>query len=317
MIKNIKKFFCCLILFFIVGHLFAQTRNIQVISVVGKVEKQEGELWVPVAAGDVLSKGTLISTGFRSTATLKFEGSLISVSALTRLTISELIENENSRDTSVFLDAGKISANVKTSDNKRVNFTVRTPIATASIKGTAGMVTALGDVVSYENVWSTSVINPDGTESSKKIPVSQGMHLNLSADAASNSPVSVTLASDTGVSALLQNIASSENNFSGTNFASDSSNFNGSQIPTEITVVIPKEPEPEPEPEPDPEPEPEPEPEPDPEPDPEPEPDDDNIYDDNIFDDDNSNSNDENLDSGEIEDTTCFVNVNIQYTKGR
>jgi hypothetical protein len=48
----------------------------------------------------------LISTGFRSSATLKFEGSVISVAALSRLTISELLENENSRDTSIFLDAG-------------------------------------------------------------------------------------------------------------------------------------------------------------------------------------------------------------------
>ena len=194
-----------------------------------------------------------IDTGFRSTATLKFEGSVISVSALTRLTISELLENENSRDTSVYLDAGKITANVKTSDNKRVNFTVRTPIATASIKGTAGLVSALGDVVSYENVWSTSVINPDGTESSKKIPVSQGMHLNVSANAGSNSPVSVTLASDTGVSPLLQNNSDIDNAFSGTNFASDSGNFNGSQIPiSNDNGFISQDPNPMPKPEPEP-----------------------------------------------------------------
>ena len=234
---TIKKLFLCLTLILFATLCFAQSRNIQVVSAVGKVEKQQDGLWVPVQVGEVLSKGTLISTGFRSSATLKFEGSVISVNALSRLTIAELLENENSRDTSVFLDAGKIKADIKTSDNKRVSFTVRTPIATASVKGTAGSVSALGDVVSYENVWATTVINPDGTESTKQIPVSQGMHLSLSANVGSNSPVTLTLASDTGVSPLLQNVSEIENEFKGISFASDSGNRNGSEIPVEKITI--------------------------------------------------------------------------------
>lgn len=234
---TIKKLFLCLTLILFTTLCFAQSRNIQVVSAVGKVEKQQDGLWVPVQVGEVLSKGTLISTGFRSSATLKFEGSVISVSALSRLTIAELLENENSRDTSVFLDAGKIKADIKTSDNKRVSFTVRTPIATASVKGTAGSVSALGDVVSYENVWATTVINPDGSESTKQIPVSQGMHLSLSANVGSNSPVTLTLASDTGVSPLLQNVSEIENEFKGISFASDSGNRNGSEIPVEKITI--------------------------------------------------------------------------------
>lgn len=234
---TIKKLFLCLTLILFATLCFAQSRNIQVVSAVGKVEKQQDGLWVPVQVGEVLSKGTLISTGFRSSATLKFEGSVISVSALSRLTIAELLENDNSRDTSVFLDAGKIKADIKTSDNKRVSFTVRTPIATASVKGTAGSVSALGDVVSYENVWATTVINPDGTESTKQIPVSQGMHLSLSANVGSNSPVTLTLASDTGVSPLLQNVSEIENEFKGISFASDSGNHNGSQIPSGVNNI--------------------------------------------------------------------------------
>lgn len=234
---TIKKLFLCLTLILFTTLCFAQSRNIQVVSAVGKVEKQQDGLWVPVQVGEVLSKGTLISTGFRSSATLKFEGSVISVSALSRLTIAELLENENSRDTSVFLDAGKIKADIKTSDNKRVSFTVRTPIATASVKGTAGSVSALGDVVSYENVWATTVINPDGSESTKQIPVSQGMHLSLSANVGSNSPVTLTLASDTGVSPLLQNVSEIENEFKGISFVSDSGNRNGSEIPVEKITI--------------------------------------------------------------------------------
>ena len=83
-----KKLFLCFTLVLFASLIFAQSRTVQVVSVVGKVEKQEGGLWVPISAGEVLSKGTLISTGFRSSATLKFEGSVISVAALSRLTIS-------------------------------------------------------------------------------------------------------------------------------------------------------------------------------------------------------------------------------------
>ena len=85
-----KRIFLCFTLILLAAICFAQTRNIQVVSAVGKVEKQQDGLWVPIKEGEFLSKGTLISTGFRSSATLKFEGSVISVSALSRLTISEL-----------------------------------------------------------------------------------------------------------------------------------------------------------------------------------------------------------------------------------
>ena len=42
--------------------------------------------------GDILTPGTVISTGFRSSAVLYIGKSLIEVRALTRLTIEEIVE---------------------------------------------------------------------------------------------------------------------------------------------------------------------------------------------------------------------------------
>ena len=63
------------------------------------------------------------------------------------------------------------------------------------------------------------------------------MHLSLSANVGSNSPVTLTLASDTGVSPLLQNVSEIENEFKGISFASDSGNHNGSQIPSGVNNI--------------------------------------------------------------------------------
>lgn len=202
---------------------YAQNMNGTILSVAGKVEKKIENGWQPVNAGEILKEGDLVSTGFKSSATIKIDNSVIEITALTRLTLTQLLEQDEKRSTSVYLDAGKINANIKSSDNKRVNFTVNTPVVTASVRGTAGSVTALGGVTSTQNVWSTSVVLSDGTVSEKVIPVSQGMSTNISVTTANvASPVIITMQNDVAPSILmdsLSDIASSSNDNS---FISDS-----------------------------------------------------------------------------------------------
>ena len=52
-----KKLFLCFTLVLFASLIFAQTRGVQVVSVVGKVEKQQDGLWVPIKEGEFLSKG--------------------------------------------------------------------------------------------------------------------------------------------------------------------------------------------------------------------------------------------------------------------
>lgn len=126
----------------------------EVISVSGKVEIDSPAGWVSLKEGDVVETGYVISTGFRSKAVIKVAGSLMTVDALTRLTLEQLNESSDAHSSEVFLDLGSISANVKKAENKRVNFQVNTPVATASVRGTEfamglNSLTVIDGAVSY------------------------------------------------------------------------------------------------------------------------------------------------------------------------
>ncbi|MCR4789507.1 MAG: FecR domain-containing protein [Treponemataceae bacterium] len=227
-----KKLICAfLILALAFTAVFAQNMKASVVSVTGKVERQIGEDWIPLNVGDSLEAGTLISTGFKSNATIKFDGSVLDLAPLSRLTLSQLIEQEGSRDSSVYLDAGKIKANIKSSDNKRVNFTVNSPVATASVRGTAGEVDVLGNVKSTESVWSVASVDKNGNVS-KKVPVSKGMNTKVSTDGTVHSPVTATVQSNTGASALMVSASSTDSEFVANTFASDAVKSNADTTPS-------------------------------------------------------------------------------------
>lgn len=127
--------------------------EVKVIEVTGKVEVQKADKWVPVSKGDILPAGSVISTGFKSEALIAFDETVIKVKALTRLTIEQLFEKNGDKASSVYLDTGSISADVKPAENKRVGFSVKTPAATASVRGTSGDVYSDGTVIGTSGKW--------------------------------------------------------------------------------------------------------------------------------------------------------------------
>lgn len=127
--------------------------EVKVIEVSGKVEVQNGDKWVAVSKGQVLSAGAVISTGFKSEAVLSFDETVIKVKALTRLTIEQLFEKNGDKASSVYLDTGSISADVKPAENKRVGFSVKTPAATASVRGTSGVIYSDGTLRGTSGRW--------------------------------------------------------------------------------------------------------------------------------------------------------------------
>lgn len=131
-----------------------------VIDVLGKVEKQSGNSWVELKKGDILVPGDIISTGFKSEAVISIGESKITVRALTRMTIEQLYEKNQNHVSSVYLDVGSVSADVKPVENKRVGFTVKTPAVTASVRGTAGIVYAYGKVEGIRGKWGVSAPQP-------------------------------------------------------------------------------------------------------------------------------------------------------------
>jgi hypothetical protein len=93
--------------------------------------------WVRAAAGDGIEKNTLVSTGFRSSAVVVMGNSVIMVRPLTRLNLDEITANQNEEQVHLSLQTGRIRAEVKPPAGGKTDFTVRSPIVTASVRGTA------------------------------------------------------------------------------------------------------------------------------------------------------------------------------------
>jgi hypothetical protein len=114
----------------------AQTQA-KVRSFTGKVEILSArQAWVPVKTGMSLSMGTTISTGFNSTAVLELGSSVLQVKPLTRLRLNELVAREGTVKTDLFLQVGKISAQVKSAEGLTQDFKVKSPVSTAAVRGT-------------------------------------------------------------------------------------------------------------------------------------------------------------------------------------
>jgi len=109
----------------------------QVVTVNGKVEIQDTNgTWKSLKAGDPLTAGSMISTGFKSEATVKLGASILTIKPLTRMTLTQLIEKEDIVNTELYLEVGNVKAEVNSLNNKKNGFTVKSPVATASVRGT-------------------------------------------------------------------------------------------------------------------------------------------------------------------------------------
>lgn len=131
--KKITSIFAFLVCF---SFLCAADFTAQVVSVSGKVEVLNGNLWEALSVGDNLTSGDTIQTGFKSSAVLKIKDSTVNVEALTRMTVEQLSENSEKDNVRVFVKTGGVKSDVQKSNGKKIGFTVRTPVATASVRGT-------------------------------------------------------------------------------------------------------------------------------------------------------------------------------------
>lgn len=103
----------------------------------GKVELLgAAKAWVAAKPGMKITPGTTISTGFNSTAVLDLGGSILSVKPLTRMRLEELVQKEGTVQTSLFLQVGKVKADVKSAAGLTQNFKVKSPVSTAAVRGT-------------------------------------------------------------------------------------------------------------------------------------------------------------------------------------
>ncbi|MDR1174949.1 MAG: FecR family protein [Treponema sp.] len=122
----------------LMGAVFAGAQTAVVRELSGTVEvKAPGDSeWKAAAIGQTLDKASLISTGFRSTALIGIGNSTITVRPLTRLSLEEIAVKQNEEQVTLNLRAGRVRAEVRPPAGGKTDFTVRSPIATASVRGT-------------------------------------------------------------------------------------------------------------------------------------------------------------------------------------
>lgn len=127
------------------GCIQAFTLDASVVSITGKVEIQKNGQWVALKKGDKVSQNAVISTGFKSSAVLSFNNTVFTLSPLTRITLEELSETSDKESAQIYLDVGKVKSSVSKTQNKRINYSVRGPVATASVRGTIFTSSASGE----------------------------------------------------------------------------------------------------------------------------------------------------------------------------
>jgi len=116
--------------------LFAQqTAVIQEITGRVQLKDANGE-WTNATQGATVSQGTVISTGFNSTAVLDLGTSQIQVRPLTRMRLDELLKADTTATTTVFVTVGKVHADVKRIPNLTQSFKLQSPVSTAAVRGT-------------------------------------------------------------------------------------------------------------------------------------------------------------------------------------
>ncbi|MBN2351704.1 MAG: FecR domain-containing protein [Spirochaetales bacterium] len=105
---------------------------------VGKVEiKPPKAGWTPARKGMAVASGSIVSTGFRSKATIELDQSTLFVNQLTRLSLEELVRKQNVITTNIYIRAGSLEADVKTGGADYTHdFKVKSPVSTAAVRGT-------------------------------------------------------------------------------------------------------------------------------------------------------------------------------------
>lgn len=155
--ERMKKRFVKIGLFFIFSifhiSLFAESATITFVK--GKVEVQNGSSWSAVTVGQKLPESSVVSTGFNSEVRFQYNGTVMALGPLTRVTLEKIANTETKEIVNVFLNTGAVRTKVTHPTNKRVSQTVRNPISVASVRGTDYMFFDSGRVSCFEGAVAT------------------------------------------------------------------------------------------------------------------------------------------------------------------
>lgn len=142
-----KLIMAVLVAGFVSGSVFAASAKVTYVK--GKVEVSRGNAWVSLKVGDVVNEAETISTGFQSEARLNYNGSVMAVPALSRVTLEALQSSGSKETVSIKVDTGAVRSKVAHTEGKKIEYTARTPVGVASVRGTDFAVFASGKATVY------------------------------------------------------------------------------------------------------------------------------------------------------------------------
>jgi hypothetical protein len=118
---------------------FAQNAAARFIEVSGTVEiKEAGESgWKTAAPGLSVGRNTVISTGLKSSAVISLGSSRLEIRPLTMLSLEELVQRDGIEETVLYLRTGRVRAEVTPPTGIQIDFSVKSPTITASVRGTS------------------------------------------------------------------------------------------------------------------------------------------------------------------------------------
>jgi hypothetical protein len=130
------KMILCVLFLTGAGALFSQEAVIREANGTVELKEPGAADWSPARPGQGIPRNTVVSTGFKSTAVIGLGNSVLTIQPLTRLSVEELEERDSNERINLNLRTGRIRADVKPPAGGRTEFVVKSPIATASVRGT-------------------------------------------------------------------------------------------------------------------------------------------------------------------------------------
>jgi hypothetical protein len=132
-----KRLMMMIFLAAITASVFCQNGVIRELTGDVELKHAGASAFVRANAGETVAPSTIVSTGFRSTAIIVIGNSVITVQPLTRLSLAEIQTAGNAETVSLDLQAGRVRVDVNPPAGMQANFSVQTPSATASVRGTS------------------------------------------------------------------------------------------------------------------------------------------------------------------------------------
>ena len=200
-----KMMIAAILAVFACSSIFAASAKVTYVK--GKVEINRGNEWVTLKVGDSVNEAETISTGFQSEARLNYNGSVMAVPALSRITLETLQSSGTKETVSLKVDTGAVRSKVTHAEGKRIEYTARTPVGVASVRGTDFTVFSSGKAKVFEGAiafYKASEYIPPARESSGSSDAEDAEGSDAAPGDASGGAAPAADTSDTGTGAAAE-----------------------------------------------------------------------------------------------------------------